>query len=187
MKYSGSAADHLNGEWAIQFDRCNTFRGAAVESVAFCSAVQCGQCAVCSVQVPSVQCAQSAQCAGRSYYRRGCGVRGSSHQPPQPTPRSKESRAFLFLHHFEFFSFHWNQHQCHSGSLLQYQCNIKDQVWWHAISYNLAICHGNLMKRTFVLWTSFPPARSGQVFWVLGDIKIWFCAIPVLPCHCSPI
>ena len=95
MKYSGSAADHLNGEWAIQFDRCNTFRGAAVESVAFCSAVQCGQCAVCSVQVPSVQCAQSAQCAGRSYYRRGCGVRGSSHQPPQPTPRSKESQAFF--------------------------------------------------------------------------------------------
>ena len=55
MKYSGSAADHLNGEWAIQFDRCNTFRGAAVESVAFCSAVQCAQCTVCSVpRVPSV-------------------------------------------------------------------------------------------------------------------------------------
>ena len=61
MKYSGSAADHLNGEWAIQFDRCNTFRGAAVESVAFCSAVQCAQCTVCSV--PSVQCAQCTVCS----------------------------------------------------------------------------------------------------------------------------
>ena len=53
--------------------------------------LQCS--AVCPVY--SVQCAQSAQCAGRSYYRRGCGVRGSSHQPPQPTPRSKESQAFF--------------------------------------------------------------------------------------------
>ena len=98
--------------WPVQhLSRCSRRISCILQCSAVCPvySVQCAQCAVCpvySVQcaqsaqcavcpVYSVQCAQSAQCAGRSYYRRGCGVRGSSHQPPQPTPRSKESQAFF--------------------------------------------------------------------------------------------